>query len=104
MAAKIIWAPSALTDLQEITAHIAADNRSAALALGAWFVETGEQAGAFPRLGKIFRKAGAFEHRELIAGNYRLIYRYDEPRGLVVLLRIWHGARGEPQIPHFDAP
>ena len=102
MAAKIIWAPSALSDLEAITAYAAADNLSAALAVGAQLIETVEQAGAFPRMGRFFRKPGQFEHRELVSGKYRLIYRYDESRSLLFILRLWHGARGEPEIPPFD--
>ena len=103
MVAKIIWSPSALSDLEAITAYIAADNLAAALAIGAQVIETVEQTSAFPRMGKVFRTPGPLEHREMIAGKYRLIYRYDESRSVLLILRIWHGARGKPEIPPFDA-
>jgi mRNA-degrading endonuclease RelE of RelBE toxin-antitoxin system len=36
--------------------------------------------------------------RETIVGSYRVIYRIDEASRVVALARIWHSARGTPEL------
>jgi mRNA-degrading endonuclease RelE of RelBE toxin-antitoxin system len=36
--------------------------------------------------------------RETLVGSYRIIYRVDESKKVVALARIWHSARGTPEL------
>jgi len=36
--------------------------------------------------------------RELIETPYRLVYRIDESHESIEVVRIWHAARGKPEI------
>ena len=37
--------------------------------------------------------------REIIFRSYRIIYKVMVENGIVAIARVWHGARGEPEIP-----
>ncbi len=37
--------------------------------------------------------------REVILPPYRIVYRVLAEKHVVAITRIWHGARGEPEIP-----
>jgi plasmid stabilization system protein ParE len=36
--------------------------------------------------------------REMIRGNYRIIYKVREESRAIEVWRIWHGARGTPEL------
>ena len=36
--------------------------------------------------------------REAICSPYRIVYRIDEPNQIIYIVRIWHSARGNPQV------
>ncbi|HEV2827315.1 MAG TPA: type II toxin-antitoxin system RelE/ParE family toxin [Pyrinomonadaceae bacterium] len=36
--------------------------------------------------------------REIIVRSYRVVYRLDNVRHLVEVIRFWHAARGTPEI------
>jgi plasmid stabilization system protein ParE len=36
--------------------------------------------------------------REIIVRSYRVVYRLDDARLLVEVIRFWHAARGTPEI------
>lgn len=98
MAAKVIWSPSSLGDIEAITAFIAADNPSAALKVGRDLISTVERLGAFPGLGHPFREKSKPGLHEFVSSHYRIIYRLAPDEKSITILRIWHGARGRPQI------
>ncbi len=87
---KIIWLPSAEEDLQEITAYIAADNPAAANRLFDRIVERVELLSLHPRSGRIVPEIGRSAVREVIVGNYRIIYRTQESTLEVVAVREGH--------------
>ena len=99
MAAKIIWAPSGLDDLGSAVANIAADNLRAAVAFGQAVIDRTHQLSAFTDSGRFFANSVAGEIRETVLGKYRLLYRVSTDKKVVTILRIWHGARGHPEIP-----
>ena len=99
MPAKVIWAPSSLTDVGDIVAYIAADNISAALRVGQEIVDAVDRLSPFPQLGRVMREETKPDLREFTVGNYRIIYRFIDSNQTVIVLRIWHGARGRPTAP-----
>ena len=36
--------------------------------------------------------------REIVYGNYRIFYEITQKTNMVHVLRVWHGARGEPKF------
>ncbi len=52
----------------------------------------------FPFMGRMVPERRQHELRELIFKNYRIVYRVKENQKLVQILRVWHTARGEPDL------
>ncbi len=88
---KVSWTDQALDDLEAICLFIARDApRYAEIFADRAFVAT-ERLGQFPLSGRIVPEIGREDIREIILGNYRVIYRVlpDE----VEVLTVHHGAR-----------
>lgn len=51
-----------------------------------------------PLLGRIVPERRRASLREVIHPPYRIVYRFQKPAASIEVLRIWHGARGKPQI------
>ena len=98
MARKVIWSDEAIADLATIVSYIAADNRSAAEALGRAILERTRVLSDFPEAGRVVPEERDPRVREIIVVPYRVIYELN-PNGLTVdILRIWHSARGRPEV------
>ncbi|HOE00241.1 MAG TPA: type II toxin-antitoxin system RelE/ParE family toxin [Kiritimatiellia bacterium] len=84
---KVEWAPLAIDRVAEIAAYIAEDNPSAA---EKWirniFVRVG-QLRQFPRSGRAIPETTRKDIRELIWGNYRIIYRITARRVAILTVR-----------------
>jgi plasmid stabilization system protein ParE len=98
MVEKIIWSATAREDLREIAATIAADRPLVAEGYCLQLIELAETAGNFPRIGRIVPELEDENVREIVKHPYRIIYELfpDQPRP--VIMRVWHGARGKPEI------
>jgi plasmid stabilization system protein ParE len=88
---KLVWAPRAIARASEIAAYIALDRPGAA----ARWVDTVFAAvatlKAHPRRGRMVPEVNRAEVRELLHGAYRIVYRQDAQR--VVVLTIRHARR-----------
>ena len=74
---KVTWSPLAIDRIAEIAAYIAEDNpRAAEKWIHRIFARTGRLA-AFPESGHHIAETTRTDIRELILGNYRIIYRVD---------------------------
>ena len=76
---------------------IAADNRSAAQNTGLTILEQTRLLEAFPFAGRILPEESRPTVREIIHDPYRIIYELPDEMSVVVL-RIWHAARGKPEL------
>jgi len=86
---KIIWSPLAVDRASEIAEYIAQDNPTAAENwVNAVFTHV-EQLKKFPESGRIVPEINNNFFRELMYGNYRIIYRIEQTR--VSILTIRHG-------------
>ena len=47
----------------------------------------------YPKIGKIWENERNKIYRELIEGNYRIFYSYDEQKNEVKILSIFHSSR-----------
>lgn len=99
MAFQIIWSEQARDDLQAIVLFIAQDNLTVAESFGYRLMSKVDVLAQFPELGRIVPEANDETVREIILRPYRIIYKVLTKKQIVAIARIWHGARGEPEIP-----
>jgi toxin ParE1/3/4 len=52
----------------------------------------------FPEIGRIVPEFANGTIREIILRPYRILYRINHERKLCEIARIWHSARGLPQV------
>ena len=84
---KIIWSPLAIDRTTEITEYIAQDNPTAAIKWVNTLFEKVSLLKSSPKTGRIVPETHRDDIRELIYGNYRIIYRVDEKRICVLTIR-----------------
>ena len=99
MAHKIIWSLQARDDLREIVTFIAADNPAIAESFGFQLISKVDVLSSHPQLGRVVPEERDENIREIIFRPYRIIYQILSAQQVVAIARIWHGARGEPEIP-----
>jgi len=91
---KIIWSPLAVDRVSEIAGYIAQDNPVAAESWINTVFKKVEDLKAFPESGRLVPETDNKTIRELIYGNYRIIYRLEEKRLSVLTVR--HGKQVLP--------
>jgi plasmid stabilization system protein ParE len=99
MAFQIIWSEQARDDLQSIVLFIAQDNPVVAESFGYRLMSKVDVLAQFPQIGRVVPEENDDTVRELILRPYRIIYKVLAEKEVVAIARIWHGARGEPEIP-----
>ena len=75
---KIIWSPLAIDRASEITEYIARDKPSAAEKWINMVFSKVEQLKSSPEIGRVVPEIRNDQFRELIYGNYRIIYRIEK--------------------------
>jgi len=89
------YTATARIEVEEILAHIAGDNVSAATAVGAAIKLAVAQLQAFPRLGTITDEAGIFLK---IARPYRYLIFYSATGDTIIVRNVRHPARQYPRV------
>lgn len=87
----VVWTRPALEELKQIVTYIRADNPSAATRFGGVIRTKVARLELMPRLGRIVPEFPESGLRELLHGNYRIIYRIAPER--IVILSVYHGQR-----------
>jgi toxin ParE1/3/4 len=98
MAYRVFWTPIAVQDLHDICDFISRDNPVAAQRMGEELIKQSEALAVFPQSGRLVPEKKDPLIRETLVGSYRIIYRVDEAERVVALARIWHSARGTPEL------
>lgn len=98
MAFKVIWAQSALADLEQIVRYISLEDSDAAKHLGMALISRVEEVASLPRQGRIVPEKSEESLREIVFVPYRIVYEISDREGSVHVLRIWHSARGTPRL------
>jgi len=98
MGYRVIFSPQSQDDLHDIAKYIARYSPRHALAQGEKLVSSARKLGRFPRQGRVVPERSQFDVREIIEGNYRIIYQMDDKIQAVFILRFWHAARGTPDL------
>jgi len=86
---KIVWSPLAVERASEIVDYIAQDKPLAAAKWIHTVFSKVEQLGSNPELGRIVPEINESQFRELIYGNYRIIYHIGKKQ--ISILTIRHG-------------
>lgn len=86
---KIIWSPLAVDRASKIADYIAQDKPSAAEKWINTVFSKVEQLKSSPEIGRIVPEINNTQFREIIYGNYRIIYRLEKKR--ISILTIRHG-------------
>ncbi|MCX7010863.1 MAG: type II toxin-antitoxin system RelE/ParE family toxin [Kiritimatiellaeota bacterium] len=89
--AQVRWTLQAADDLEAIVEFIATDSPHYAQLLAMDVLRTVERLAVFPRSGRAVPELRDIALREIILGNYRIVYR--TKKDLVEILTIYHGAR-----------
>jgi toxin ParE1/3/4 len=84
---KIVWSPLAVERASEIVDYIAQDKGTAAEKwIHAVFSKV-EQLRSHPEMGRIVPEINEHQFRELIYGNYRIIYRIEKKQISILTIR-----------------
>ena len=88
---KLEWAEPAVLDLEGIRDYISKDSAYYAERFVARIIEAAETLPNHPRMGRAVPEAEKETIRELLFQNYRIIYRAESDR--ILVLTVIHGGR-----------
>jgi toxin ParE1/3/4 len=88
---KLEWTEPALLDIENIRDYIARDSEYYATRFITRIIEAAETLPQFPLIGRFVPEAEDETIRELLFQNYRIIYRVDAKR--ILILTVIHGGR-----------
>ena len=95
---NIVWASSAISDLEQIIRYISEEDADAAKRLGEGIIESIEQISIFPKSGRVVPEEGEDLLREILYSPFRIVYEIEEEHRTVSIVRIWHAARGTIEL------
>jgi addiction module RelE/StbE family toxin len=98
MAFRIIWTETAAQDFKGISEFIAIDNPDAARRLAKVIISKIENLSDLPLVGRMVPEKGDPDIREVVLSPYRIVYRVEQKQGVLFIARIWHSARGIPDL------
>ena len=96
---RLVWSPLALDRVANIADEIAADSPQAADAWIDTILSAAERLESFPQSGRIVPEVRRKEIREIIEGNYRIIYRVDRDQVSVLTVRHSRQLTGSQDLP-----
>ncbi|MBI5149793.1 MAG: type II toxin-antitoxin system RelE/ParE family toxin [Candidatus Omnitrophica bacterium] len=88
---KIIWAPSALKDMESIARFIERDSIDQSSLFVTRIIEMTDRLEDFPQSGRVIPEINDDHCREVIYGAYRVMYRIAEDE--IWITGVIHGAR-----------
>ncbi len=89
--AEVTWTQQAVADLEVIADFIAVDSAHYASLFVIDVLSAVERLQKFPNSGRIVPETNNPQIREIILGNYRVVYR--TKLGEVIILTVYHGSR-----------
>ena len=88
---KVVWTEFAIEDLKSIHDYISSDSKVYASRFVEKLMSRVDQLETNPKSGRIVPEFNIETLRELIEGNYRIIYKID--RDFIGIVRVHHSAR-----------
>jgi len=98
MGVPVILTPQSQNDLRTIVTYIAADNPDRARTFGYELIDKALSISSMPERGRVVPELNDSDVREIIYGEYRIIYELLHGPDTVFILRFWHSKRGEPDV------
>ena len=98
MAYGLTWAPAARLDLKDLAAYIAEDDPIAARRFVRSVFQLVERLIDFPESGRIVPEFNDAQVRELLRRPCRIVYRIKPEERIIEIVRVWHAARGIPEL------
>lgn len=98
MAYRVIWSPSAIRDLKDLVSYIAESHPEAAKRFAQSFFKCVEHLADFPNAGRVLPELDDPSIREVIRKPCRIVYRVKSKEHSVEIARVWHAARGIPEL------
>ena len=99
MAYELTWSPLSRDDLRDIVRFISYDSPQRAQAFALRLIAHADMLPEHPESGRMVPEYHVPHIREIIFRPYRIVYRVEHERRLVEISRVWHAARGTPEIP-----
>jgi len=84
---KLVWSPLAVERALEAKAYIAADNPRAADKWASGLVNAVSKLKRHPKLGRVVPEVGLEEYRQIVYGNYRIVYRISADTIFILTVR-----------------
>lgn len=94
---RVQWTPSARAALKDIKTYIARDSAAYAQNVVDGILRRTRRLKLFPYSGGVVQEYGREDLREVISGNYRVIYRIKPT--VIEVVAVIHGARQLPVDP-----
>ena len=91
MVRKIKWTIRALNDLRDVYGFIAKDSKRYAQVQVEDIQNSALNLTSFPLMGRTVPEFPHLPYREILVGNYRVIYRLKEEQSLVIIMAVAHG-------------
>ena len=88
---RIVWAPQAVEDVEAIRVYVARDSPHYADLVVERILAAIAQLESSPRAGRVVPEVGDESLREVIHGNYRIVYRFRHD--IIEIATVFHGAR-----------
>ncbi len=93
MVSKIRWTTESLNDLLNIYEFITKDSSRYAQIQIETIQNAASHLQTFPLMGHIVPEFPHLTYREILSGNYRIIYKYDESSSEIIVMFVAHGRR-----------
>jgi plasmid stabilization system protein ParE len=93
---RVILSQPSLRDLGRIARYIGQDNPPAAERVGLELVSLAESLQVLPRRGALLRSRPGV--RRLVSDPYLVLYRVDEAKRVVSVLRFWHAKQNSAAL------
>ena len=98
MAYTLTWSPTARFDLWDVLSYISEFDPEAAARFGQGVFDAVDRLVDFPESGRTVPEFRDPTIREIIRKPCRIVYRVKKDAGIVEIARVWHAARGIPEI------
>jgi toxin ParE1/3/4 len=98
MAFEIVWTEKSAEDVQAIVRYIRRHNPHAASSIARGIYERVQILIDQPESGSVLEELGAPEWRKLVFRSWKIVYKVEQNRSRIVIIRVWHAAQGEVEL------
>lgn len=98
MALRIVWSPTPRLDLRDFATYIAESDPVAARKFVQGISQAVERLRDSPQSGRMVPELSDPAIREVIRRPCRIVCRFKAAQQSIEIARIWHAARGIPEI------